>query len=44
MIGIVDLDDADPEFTLVLPWTSRATYPDWHPPDDRIVFQLPDKR
>ena len=37
-IGIVDLDAKVPEFTPLTKPETWATYPDWHPTDDRIVF------
>ncbi len=47
-IGIVDLDAPTPEFTPITKPDMWATYPDWHPTEDRIVFstrpwtELPD--
>ena len=47
-IGIVDLDASTPKFTPITKPAMWATYPDWHPTDDRIVFstrpwtELPD--
>lgn len=40
-IGIVDISAAKPTFRPLLPWSSFATYPDWHPSADRIVLELP---
>jgi hypothetical protein len=37
-IGIVDLDAKTPEFTPLTKPAMWATYPDWHPTEDRIVF------
>jgi Tol biopolymer transport system component len=47
-IGIVDLDAPTPAFTPITKPDLWATYPDWHPTEDRIVFstrpwtELPD--
>ena len=38
VIGIVDLDSASPQFTPITEPAMWATYPDWHPTEDRIVF------
>ena len=38
VIGIVDLDAASPRFTPITEPAMWATYPDWHPTEDRIVF------
>ncbi len=38
VIGIVDLDSASPRFTPITEPAMWATYPDWHPTEDRIVF------
>ncbi len=40
-IGVVDLADHKETFRPLMPWGSRAAYPDWHPVDDRIVFAKP---
>jgi Tol biopolymer transport system component len=40
-IGIVDTTAAKPAFEPLLPWSSFALYPDWHPTEDRVVFQVP---
>jgi Tol biopolymer transport system component len=40
-VGLVDLDAASPGFEPVLPWEAWASYPDWHPSEDRLVFQVP---
>jgi Tol biopolymer transport system component len=47
-IGIVELDTSAPRFTPLTKPAMWATYPDWHPTEDRIVFstrpwtELPD--
>ncbi len=38
VIGIVDLDAPSPVFTPITKPAMWATYPDWHPTEDRIVF------
>jgi Tol biopolymer transport system component len=40
-IGVVDTTAGTPAFEPLLPWSSWAQYPDWHPSENRIVFQLP---
>jgi Tol biopolymer transport system component len=40
-IGVVDLAGPEATFQLLMPWDSKAAYPDWHPVDDRIVFSKP---
>jgi Tol biopolymer transport system component len=37
-IGVVNVDDATPTFKQLTKWTMWATYPDWHPTQDLIVF------
>ena len=37
-IGVVDLTAAHPEARRLTDWTLWATYPDWHPTKDLIVF------
>jgi Tol biopolymer transport system component len=37
-IGVIDLTTAHPEARRLTDWTLWATYPDWHPTKDLIVF------
>jgi WD40-like Beta Propeller Repeat len=37
-IGVVDLRDAAPAAKAITDWAWWATYPDWHPSEDLIVF------
>ena len=37
-IGVVGVDGPTPAFTQLTDWTLWATYPDWHPTQDLIVF------
>ena len=36
--AVVNLDDATPTWNQLTDWTMWATYPDWHPTQDLIVF------
>jgi Tol biopolymer transport system component len=38
-VGIVDLDEATPSYRALTDPRLNASYPDWNPDDDRIVFQ-----
>ena len=40
-IGVVDLNAESPSWRQLTDWTLWATYPDWHPDTDLIVFQMP---
>jgi dipeptidyl aminopeptidase/acylaminoacyl peptidase len=37
-IGVANLDHATPTWNQLTDWTMWATYPDWHPTQDLIVF------
>ncbi|MFM2071533.1 MAG: hypothetical protein RLZZ623_1796 [Actinomycetota bacterium] len=37
-IAVVDLRDSAPAPTVITDWSLWATYPDWHPTEDLIVF------
>jgi len=37
-IGVVNVDDAAPTWKQLTAWKMWATYPDWHPTQDLIVF------
>jgi len=37
-IAVLDLDDATPEFRVIRAFDTFATYPDWHPTEDLILF------
>ena len=41
-IGVVHLTARTAAFQALLPWSTRAAYPDWSPTGDRIVAVIPD--